>query len=58
MNDKCAAGTGRFLDMMAKTLELTLPEMSELGLQWKNEGDNLEYVYGICRVRGCLTGGE
>ena len=32
MNDKCAAGTGRFLDMMAKTLELTLPEMSELGL--------------------------
>lgn len=37
MNDKCAAGTGRFLDMMAKTLELTLPEMSELGLQWKNE---------------------
>ena len=25
MNDKCAAGTGRFLDMMAKTLELTLP---------------------------------
>lgn len=37
MNDKCAAGTGRFLDMMAKTLELTLPEMSELGLHWKNE---------------------
>ena len=37
MNDKCAAGTGRFLDMMAKTLELTLPEMSELGLAWKNE---------------------
>lgn len=36
MNDKCAAGTGRFLDMMAKTLELTLSEMSELGLQWKN----------------------
>ena len=37
MNDKCAAGTGRFLDMMARTLELTLPEMSELGLQWKND---------------------
>lgn len=34
MNDKCAAGTGRFLDMMARTLELTLPEMSELGLHW------------------------
>ena len=25
MNDKCAAGTGRFLEMMARTLELTLP---------------------------------
>lgn len=37
MNDKCAAGTGRFLDMMARTLELTLPEMSELGLRWKND---------------------
>ncbi|MCI2056779.1 MAG: acyl-CoA dehydratase activase [Oscillibacter sp.] len=37
MNDKCAAGTGRFLDMMARTLGLTLGEMSALGLQWKNE---------------------
>jgi len=37
MNDKCAAGTGRFLEMMARTLELSLSEMSELGLQWKNE---------------------
>lgn len=37
MNDKCAAGTGRFLDMMAKTLELSLEEMSQLGLEWKNE---------------------
>ena len=36
MNDKCAAGTGRFLDMMARTLELTLPEMSELGLRWSH----------------------
>lgn len=37
MNDKCAAGTGRFLDMMARTLELSLPEMSALGLEWKND---------------------
>ncbi len=37
MNDKCAAGTGRFLDMMARTMELTLDEMSELGLKWKND---------------------
>lgn len=35
MNDKCAAGTGRFLEMMARTLELSLEEMSSLGLAWK-----------------------
>lgn len=35
MNDKCAAGTGRFLETMAKTLDLSLEEMSVLGLNWK-----------------------
>lgn len=35
MNDKCAAGTGRFLEMMARTLGLSLEEMSSLGLDWK-----------------------
>lgn len=35
MNDKCAAGTGRFLETMAKTLGLTLDEMSVKGLGWK-----------------------
>ncbi|MCF0144558.1 MAG: 2-hydroxyacyl-CoA dehydratase [Firmicutes bacterium] len=37
MNDKCAAGTGRFLEMMAKTLELSLEELSSLGEKWKKE---------------------
>ena len=35
MNDKCAAGTGRFLEAMAKTLELELEEMGKRGLSWK-----------------------
>ena len=35
MNDKCAAGTGRFLEMMARTLGLSLEEMSLKGLEWK-----------------------
>lgn len=35
MNDKCAAGTGRFLEMMARTLGLSLEEMSTMGLAWK-----------------------
>ena len=31
MNDKCAAGTGRFLDVMAKILEVDVKELGELG---------------------------
>ncbi len=30
MNDKCAAGTGRFLEVMSRVLETTLDEMAEL----------------------------
>ena len=37
MNDKCAAGTGRFLELMARTLELSLDEMSVRGLKWKED---------------------
>ena len=37
MNDKCAAGTGRFLEMMARTLELSMDEMSRIGLHWKED---------------------
>ena len=37
MNDKCAAGTGRFLEMMARTLGLSLDEMATRGLDWKEE---------------------
>ena len=37
MNDKCAAGTGRFLEMMARTMEMSMEEMSRRGLEWKEE---------------------
>ena len=37
MNDKCAAGTGRFLELMARTLELNLDEMARVGLHWEQE---------------------
>ena len=37
MNDKCAAGTGRFLELMARTLELSLEQMSTMGLTWKED---------------------
>ena len=37
MNDKCAAGTGRFLEMMARTMELPLDEFCRQGLEWKKD---------------------
>ena len=37
MNDKCAAGTGRFLEMMARTMEMDLDDMSETGLTYKED---------------------
>jgi len=37
MNDKCAAGTGRFLEVMAETLGLPVDDIGELSLQSKNE---------------------
>lgn len=30
MNDKCSAGTGRFLDVMAKTMDLTIDELCDI----------------------------
>ena len=35
MNDKCAAGTGRFLDVMAKVLEVKVEDLGRLGAQSK-----------------------
>ncbi|MEM4587306.1 MAG: acyl-CoA dehydratase activase [Candidatus Jordarchaeales archaeon] len=36
MNDKCAAGTGRFLDIMASTLEMSHEEMAHAALSSRN----------------------
>ena len=33
MNDKCAAGTGRFLELMARTLEVDIEELGPLALK-------------------------
>ncbi len=33
MNDKCAAGTGRFLDVMARVLEVNVNDLGDLGAQ-------------------------
>jgi len=36
MNDKCAAGTGRFLEVMANALEIPLDKMGEIALRSNN----------------------
>ena len=46
MNDKCAAGTGRFLEVMAQSLEVDLDEMSDLAGRSKSEID----ISSICTV--------
>lgn len=37
MNDKCAAGTGRFLEVMAEALEIEIGELGQLSLQSKKQ---------------------
>lgn len=46
MNDKCAAGTGRFLEMMARTLEMDLDRMSQTGLTY---GEDIT-ISSMCTV--------
>ncbi len=37
MNDKCAAGTGRFLEVMARVLEVDINDMAKLSAMSKNK---------------------
>jgi len=46
MNDKCAAGTGRFLEVMARALEVDLEELGPLALQ----SDEDIKVSSVCTV--------
>ena len=45
MNDKCAAGTGRFFEVMANVLELDLNKMGEISLQNRK----------ICKISNICT---
>ncbi len=46
MNDKCAAGTGRFLEVMANALDVPLDQMGDVGLQ----SDSPVKISSICTV--------
>ena len=46
MNDKCAAGTGRFLDVMAKILEIDVSELGALS----GQADQIIDISNTCTV--------
>jgi predicted CoA-substrate-specific enzyme activase len=46
MNDKCAAGTGRFLEVMAAKLQVSLEEMGDLSLKGGGEAR----ISSVCTV--------
>jgi len=46
MNDKCAAGTGRFLEVMARTLEVDIEKMGTVAL----EADRPAKISSTCTV--------
>jgi len=46
MNDKCAAGTGRFLEVIAEALGIKLEDMGELSLKAKKTAE----ISNICTV--------
>ncbi len=60
MNDKCAAGTGRFLDMMSRALEVPLPEMGPMALSAVREVavSSMCAVFAESEVVGHLAAGE
>jgi len=60
MNDKCAAGTGRFLEVMAGALGISLEDMSELSFQsqHKLEISSMCTVFAESEVISLLAGGQ
>lgn len=50
MNDKCAAGTGRFIEALARTMELGLEEFAEAALAWKPGVSTDVVISSMCTV--------
>jgi predicted CoA-substrate-specific enzyme activase len=60
MNDKCAAGTGRFLEVMARALEVNLDEFGAMSLQSKlpSKISSLCTVFAESEVISLIARGE
>ncbi|MCX8118068.1 MAG: acyl-CoA dehydratase activase [Desulfobacterota bacterium] len=59
MNDKCAAGSGRFIEVIAETLGVPLDQVGELSLQSQNPAtiSNLCTIYAQQEVAASLAEG-
>lgn len=61
MNDKCAAGTGRFLDVAARNLELDLEELGDYHFKGDNAPLNINStctVFAESEIIGLLANGH
>ncbi len=60
MNDRCAAGTGKFLEVMAKTLEVNIGELGKLALSASKlvQINSLCTVFAESEVVSLITRGE
>ena len=60
MNDRCAAGTGKFLEVMAQTLEVGIAEMGDLALSAKKkiQINSLCTVFAESEVVSLIAKGE
>lgn len=60
MNDKCAAGTGRFLEVMARALEVDLDKFGAMSLQAENPAkiSSLCTVFAESEVISLIARGE
>ena len=62
MNDKCSAGTGRFLEVMANTLSLTPQDLCELASKgsgtWRIKRKHCLCRYRLYRTKSCITGSK
>ncbi len=60
MNDKCAAGTGRFLEVVANILDITIDDLGKLSLNSKKvlEINSTCVVFAESEIIGLISQGE
>lgn len=54
MNDRCAAGTGKFLEIMARTLGFAIADFGKGSPDRRRGAQHLQHVHRICRIRSHL----